>query len=89
MFCLEWSSRARPTLNQLRAIISTLHMATKFLVKDGTIIVVNPKPKVVRVSYAQSLKVISYLVKAPFINRITHKDKVLEFPEEQHDPTMS
>jgi len=53
----------RRTLNQLWAVISTPHVAMKFLVSNGEIIMVKADPKEARQCYTQSLKVIPYTLR--------------------------
>ena len=53
----------RRMLNQLRAIVSTPHMAMKFPVSNGEIITVKADPKKARQCYMQSLRVVPYTLR--------------------------
>jgi len=59
----------RKTLNQLGAIVSTLHMAMKFSASNGEIITVKADPKEARQCYMQSLRVVPYTLRTTMEGR--------------------
>jgi len=53
----------RKIVNRIGVVVYTPHMAMKFPIEEGTIIIVKANPKEVRLCYIQSLKVAPYSVK--------------------------
>jgi hypothetical protein len=62
---------ARPTLNSLAAIVSTIHLAMKFLGENGSVVTVRGKNSDARKCYQESLKI----MKSPSISPVTAEEK--------------